>query len=254
MLEINNLYFRYSKKDQLVLNDLSLKLSDGKLGIILGINGSGKSTLFKVINRIVIPTSGTIKLDNLDIEKIKITELSKMIAYVPQEQELTPLTIYETVLLGRLPYFGYNESEEDRKVVDEVLKKYDLYDIKDKCVNILSGGLKQRVVIARAMVKNPKLVIFDEPTNSLDIKNELFILAEAKKLSQSGISVLMSVHDLNIALKYADVLYLLKDGRIIQNGNSDIITESSIKDLFDLDVEIVKIKNQKYIIYKDKEK
>ena len=107
MLEINNLYFRYSKKDQLVLNDLSLKLSDGKLGIILGTNGSGKSTLFKVINHIVKPTSGIIKLDNIDITKLGTAELSKMIAYVPQEQELTPLTIYETVLLGRLPYFGY---------------------------------------------------------------------------------------------------------------------------------------------------
>lgn len=253
MLEINNLSFAYNKNNN-VLNNVSLKLPKGKIGIVLGKNGCGKSTLLKNILGILTPSSGTIKLDNIDLVNLKRSERAKLVSYVPQDIYFGDLNVFETILLGRISYFNYFSRYEDEQIVNEVIKELKLEHISNKNVNELSGGEKQKVAIARSLVSFPSLIIFDEPTVSLDIENEYLILNEAKKLVKSkNVTILMAIHDINLALKYGDYFYMIKDNNIKYEGNNEIINEKTIKDVFNIDVKINKVDDDKIMIVKGEE-
>ena len=247
MLEIKNLSFGY--KNHLVLNNLSLTLLDNKIGVILGKNGAGKSTLFKNILGILKPNEGSINIDNINLNTLSRKERAKKISYVPQDISFGELNVFDSVLVGRLSNFNYFSRYEDEQITKKIIKEMSLEKIMNKNVNELSGGEKQKVAIARALVQEANVLIFDEPTGNLDISNEQLILKEARKIvKEKNVSILISIHDLNLALQYGDDFYFLKDGYIKYHGGKEIFTKEIIKDIFDIEVNIVNIQNQKIIL------
>lgn len=249
MLKIEKLSFKYKKRDKNVLCGLDLSLCSGEIGIVLGKNGSGKTTLFKNILGILVPDEGKISLNGKDLLKLSPRERAREIAYVPQDIRFGSLTVFDSVLMGRISYFGLKATEIDYEAVKKILKDMNLYEHASRNVETLSGGEKQKVAIARAMAQEPKLLIFDEPCGNLDIENELLIMSEAKKLARKkNIAILCSLHDLNGALSFGDKFFFIKNGSVKYCGSEDVVTENVIKDIFDVSVKIVEIENQKVII------
>lgn len=251
MLKISNLSFAY-KKNNNVLNDINLSLKNKSIGVVLGKNGSGKSTLFKNILGILKPNNGDIKLNDLDMINIKKDLRAKKISYVHQDITFGSLSVFDSVLLGRITYFNYIVKDEDIKIVNDIIHEMKLDKIALKNVNELSGGERQKVAIARALVQEPELIIFDEPTGNLDIYNEKLILDEAKKIVKNkNVSILISLHDLNLAYEFADEFYFIKEGKIIYQGDKEVFNEENIKETFDLNVKLINVENKKIVMIGD---
>jgi len=249
MLKVDNLYFRYSKAGRSVLNGASLELKQGQIGILLGKNGSGKTTLFKNILGIERPESGHIRFDGEDLLKMKRRDRARRIAYVPQHIHFGDLTVLDSVLMGRISYFGMKAGREDYEAVEKILEDMQLTGFAYRSAEALSGGEKQKIAIARAMAQEPKLMIFDEPTGNLDMANEQLIIEEARKLArEKNIAVLSSLHDLNQALSFGDRFFFLKNGVVAHAGGREIITPETVKDAFDVDVRIREIDGQTVIL------
>ena len=249
MLKVENMQFRYNKNGNLVLNGASLELKQGEIGILLGKNGSGKTTLFKNILGIEKPLSGKIQFDGEDLQKMKRRERARRIAYVPQHIHFGDLSVMDSVLMGRVSYFGMKAGKEDYEAVEKILADMQLQSFASRSAEALSGGEKQKIAIARAMAQEPKLMIFDEPTGNLDIANEQLIIEEAKKLArEKNISILSSLHDVNQALAFGDKFFFMKNGVVKYSGGKEIVTEAVIKDIFDIDVKVIEIDGKKVML------
>lgn len=242
MFEIHNLLFRYNRRSPEVLRGIHLELQPGEIGILLGRNGAGKSTLFQNIIGIEKPLSGDILLNGKSILGMRIPQRAKQIAYVPQTVNFGDLTVFDTVLTGRLAHFGLHAGQEDIRATEQVLDEMGLTDFAHRSADRLSGGEKQKVAIARAIVGEPELIVFDEPTGNLDLANERLLMEESRRLAKErGIAILCSLHGLNEALELGDRFYFMKDGIIRYNGGKDIFTEDVIADVFGVQVKIVSL-------------
>ena len=249
MLSVENLTFRYSRQGAPVLNGVNLALNQGEIGILLGKNGSGKTTCFKNILGILSPTGGSIRFDGENLLKMPRRERARRIAYVPQDIHFGALSVFDSILMGRVSYFGLKASQDDYLAAEKIMVEMHLEDFAQRNVEELSGGERQKIAIARAMAQEPKLMVFDEPTGNLDIANEQLIIEEARKLAkEKNIAVLSSLHDLNQAMNFGDKFFFLKNGAVKYAGGKEIIREDVIRDIFDIDVRIVEIEKQKVII------
>ena len=249
MLNVENLNFRYSKFSRPVLNGASLQLNAGEVGILLGKNGSGKTTLFKNILGINRPGSGKILFEGENLLKMSRKERARRIAYVPQDIHFGALTVFDSIMLGRISYFGLKSGDDDYKAVEKILTDMHLESYAFRMVDELSGGERQKIAIARAMAQEPKLMVFDEPTGNLDIANEQLIIEEARKLAkEKNIAILSSLHDLNQALTFGDKFFFLKNGVVKYAGGREIITPEVVKDTFDVDVRIHRIDGQTVVL------
>ncbi|MCW4009844.1 MAG: ABC transporter ATP-binding protein [Candidatus Bathyarchaeota archaeon] len=234
-LVIDNLSFNYASFA--VLKDINIKVDVGEVLSIVGPNGSGKSTLLKCINRILKPQRDTILIDGRCTTKISIKEMSKLMGYVPQSSISTfPFTVFDIVLMGRRPYINWNLSENDSRIAAEMLDFLGIGSLAMRHFNELSGGEQQKVVIARALAQQPQILLFDEPTSSLDIKHQLEILCILKSLAQNlSCSVVVSIHDLNLASRFSDTMVMLKKGRIFAVGSpEEVLTEENIAAVYDI--------------------
>lgn len=249
MLKCENLTFRYSKRGPSVLSGVNLELGQGEIGILLGKNGSGKTTLFKNILGILSPSEGEIQFDGENLKTLSRRERARRIAYVPQDIHFGALSVFDSILMGRVSYFGMKAGQEDYLAAEQILRDMHLEDYAQRNVEELSGGERQKIAIARAMAQEPKLMVFDEPTGNLDIANEQLIIEEAKKLAkEKNISIFSSLHDLNQAMAFGDRFFFLKDGVVKYTGGKEIVNRDVIKDIFDIDVKIVDIENRKVIL------
>ncbi len=254
MLICEDLRFRYSAGGDPVLNGASLSLEQGQIGIVLGKNGSGKTTLFKNILGIHNPKSGSIRFDGEDLLKMNRRERARRIAYVPQDIRFGALSVFDSILMGRVSYFGLKAGREDYAAVEKIIADMGLEGFAGRNVEELSGGERQKIAIARAMAQEPKLMIFDEPTGNLDIANEQLIIREAKRLArEKNISILSSLHDLNQALHFGDRFFFMRDGVVKYAGGAQCVNEEVIKDIFDIDVKIATVEGRKVILggYRD---
>ena len=249
MLSIKDLKFTYKRNTPPTLNGVSLELSGGEVGILLGKNGSGKTTLFKNILGILRPSCGEIRIDGEEILKMPGRERARLVAYVPQDIRFGALTVFDSVMIGRVSHFGLAASAEDYLVVERTLADMGLTEYALREVEKLSGGERQKVAIARAIAQEPRILVFDEPTGNLDIANERLIIEEAKRLAaERGIAVLIAMHDLNRALSLGDRFFFLKDGAITHSGGRDSVTEEVIFDTFGVRVRLAEVDGRIIVI------
>ncbi len=239
MLIVNHLFSSYSKKGKAILDDISFQLGDGEIGVLLGPNGAGKSTLFQSILGTLKTKRGEILIDGVSQEDSKRKEWARKIAYVPQRIPSSSLSVFETVLLGRMPYFSLSPNKGDKEHTAQILDELGLSSFQNKATNVLSGGELQKVAIACALNQNPSLLLLDEPTSNLDIKNSVLLQGLCKKLAKTHrISILIATHDLNSALDLGNRFYFLKEGKLIGQGEEDAFDEENVFNTFGVHVGI----------------
>ena len=230
-VQVKNLGFSIDKKE--ILKNISFEVPKGSFVGIIGPNGSGKSTLLKNIYRLYKPSSGSITLDNKDLSKMKDKDCAKEIAVLAQESNSQfDFTVEQIVKMGRYPYKSIFEdySKSDIQMVKDMLEKVGLNNYSNRSFSNLSGGEKQRTLIARALVQNTDFLILDEPTNHLDIGYQIQLMDLIKSLN---ITTLSAIHDMNIASMYCDYLIVMKDGKIKDFGKvEDVITSQMLKEIF----------------------
>ena len=222
MLVLNNLHFSIDGKK--VLDGVSASFAPERIHGIIGPNGSGKTTLLKNICRIWKPQSGTIEINGRDYAGMSRRDLSAMVTLVPQKTAIAfPVSVFDIVAMGRNPRmerFG-GLSRNDREVVEHALRKIDILALKDRNINELSGGEEQLAIIARAIATEASLILLDEPTSDLDIRHTLKIIKILLGFKEQGKTIVMTVHDLNLARKYCDTITIMNDGRIVFSGSPE---------------------------------
>lgn len=248
-LQVKNLSFGYSKKK--ILDNISFELKDEKLTILLGANGSGKSTLFKLLLGFYKNYSGKILINGNESRSINTKDRSKMIAYIPQSAHtIYDYDVFDMVLMGRISKNRIFDAPKkiDYEKTEEAMHMIGINHLKGRGFRKLSGGERQLVLIARAIAQECNLIIMDEPTSSLDYGNQIHILNIIKDLQKKGYSILMSSHDPQQTLYFADRIIALKDSKILADGKTRThLNKMLIKNLYNLDVEIAYI-NNKYVI------
>jgi iron complex transport system ATP-binding protein len=238
-LKINECSFSYNI--QLVLDHISMQISEGEVVSIIGPNGSGKSTLLRCICRVLQPRGGVVYLNNQDVAHLKPRELARLFGYVPQSgAEVFPLTVYEAVLLGRKPYLSWGVGPKDREIVDRILRFMKIEEFALKYINEMSGGEKQRVLIARALAQEPEVLLLDEPTSNLDIKHQLEVLGLMQKFAHDGgMTVIMVLHDLNLASRFSDKLVLINEGKVFASGPpAAVLNPANIRAVYDVEADV----------------
>lgn len=248
-LQIKNLSFAY-KKDLKILDDISISLEQGNILGILGPNGTGKTTFIKCINRIHEPLEGQIIFEDKDLRVLRHEDVAKVIAYVPQYINTSfSMSVVDAVMMGRLPYAKHSYSENDKKIVFDVIKNMELTDFAFRNIRELSGGERQRVFVARALAQNPKMIILDEPTSSLDLHNQLFILRTIEKVAkENNITIIMTIHDLNLAAMFCDKILMLKDKKIFAYGSTnEVLTEYNVNTMYKVNTKITVEEGYKHI-------
>jgi len=238
ILKVNNLEFQYNSVN--TLTQVSFSIEKGSITAILGPNGVGKTTLLKCLNHILHPQKGEVKVKGRAVKEMNIKQIAKEISYVAQKNDAARVTVFDAILMGRLPHIRYRTRDIDLKKVDAVMKKLNLSHMGLKYLDQLSGGELQKVSIARALVQETDLLLLDEPTSSLDLKNQTRILGLVKAIVKShNIAAVMTMHDLNAALRYADNYICLKDGTIFSAGKINKISPEMVTAVYGLPVEIV---------------
>lgn len=238
MLKTNNLSVGYNNK--VVISNINVEVKNGEILCLLGSNGAGKTTLLRSLSKLISPIKGEIYLNGVDINCISRKALSKKMALVLTNRLLGDLmTVQDIVNIGRYPYTGFfgNLSKKDLIMVDEALESVDALHLKKRYFDELSDGEKQKVLVARALVQEPEIIILDEPTTHLDIKHRLELINILKKLSkEKSISVILSLHEIDIALKSCDKVALIKNNKVIAYGQpEDVVDEDIINSLYELD-------------------
>ncbi|MBU8849021.1 MAG: ABC transporter ATP-binding protein [Desulfobacterales bacterium] len=238
ILKVNDLAFHYKSHE--TLKNVSFSIQRGETTVILGPNGVGKTTLLKCLNSILTPQTGDILVKDKNIRAMDIKQIAKEISYVAQKNETARITAFDAILLGRHPHIRYKTSPDDLKKVDAVIKRLDLSHLCLKYLDQMSGGELQKVSIARALVQQTDLLLLDEPTSSLDLKNQTDILGLIRHIVKGhNIAAVMTMHDLNTALRYADQYLFLKDKTIYGAGKINEISSKMIEDVYGVKVEIV---------------
>lgn len=248
MLKVKDLSFRYPNGPRL-LEDINFSLEKGKVLAVLGNNGAGKSTMLKCLNKIINPKKGSIKMNNEELTDMKINQIAKRIAFVAQSLPEAQMLVYDMVMLGRRPYMGWGLTQKDYKIVYEAMETLDLISMKNRFLNQLSGGERQKVMLARALAQQARLLLLDEPTSNLDIQNQYQVLQTVQNICyETGIMSIVVIHDLNLALRFCDEFLLMKDGKVYGYGGSEILSRKAIWDIYNIKGEIVSVNNKKTII------
>lgn len=234
MLEIKNLTCGYDSK--FILQGINFEIGAGELVGIIGPNGSGKTTLLRAITKVIRPKKGEILLEKENIEKLRFKELAKKIAVVSQNSVANFMTVEEFVLLGRIPHrrrLQFLETKVDAKIAQEGMALTDTLRFKERSLGTLSSGERQLVVIARTLAQEPRLLLLDEPTSHLDIAHQVKILDLLKRLNKNGLTVIIVLHDLNLASEYCSRLILLHNGSVHKVGPPhEVLTYQIIEEVY----------------------
>jgi len=239
-LSVENLSFRYP--DVPVLRNIAFDLPSGDFLSLLGPNGSGKSTLLRLLDRILLPESGTITLDGRPLSEFSRRELAKRVAYVPQDTLwVFPYTVLEVVLMGRSPYIGRSgfENEQDLEIARETMRLTDIAHLANKLITGISGGERQRVLIARALSQQPRILLLDEPNAHLDISHQIEIFQILRQQNeQKNLTIVSVSHDLNLAAAFSRRTLLLANtgnegASIFAIGQpKDVLTQANIEEVY----------------------
>lgn len=248
MLSIKNLKFHYPGGPQ-VLKEINFELEAGKFLAILGNNGVGKSTMLKCFNRIIAPDGGSIGLNGEEILNLPIREVAKRIAFVAQNVPSTQMTVHDMVMLGRKPYMQWGFTKEDHRIIHEVMEQLGLTHLRGRFLNELSGGERQKVMLARALAQQPKLLLLDEPTSSLDLQNQYQVLQIVREICHtSEIAAIVVIHDLNLALRFCDRFLLMQKGEVYRCGDEQVLDREAIWEVYGVHGEVADVKGRKIVL------
>jgi len=247
-ITISNLSFSYN--DHRILDDLSLVVESSEVLSLVGPNGSGKTTLIKCIDRILKP-KGSILLDGRDMSRMSRQDVARQIGYVPQSSSSAmAITVFDAVLMGRRPHMGWMVEDADLDKVAQVLERLHLLDLAMHDFSQLSGGQKQKVLIARALAQEPSVLLLDEPTSNLDMRHQLEVMETVSGMvREKKIAAVMAIHDLNLASRFSDRLVMLKKGKIYASGEpKDLLNESNIEKVYGIKAMIMDAFGRPYIV------
>ncbi len=247
ILEVKGLDFAYNGRR--VLEQVSLALEAGCIMAVVGVNGAGKTTLLKSLNRVLEPGPGVVFCDGRDVRDFSRSELARKMGYLPQQAAGGRLTVFESVLLGRRPYLAAGMSARDYQVVEAALARLGLAELAMRPVSQLSGGQFQKVLLARALAQEPRVLLLDEPTSSLDLKNQLEVMGLVRRVvDEQHLAAVVSIHDLNLALRFADTFVFLKDGRVLANLSRDGVDAEIIARAYGLEVALVRVNGATVVV------
>lgn len=241
ILEVKNISLSYQKDP--IVKELDVSFMKGKISVIIGPNGCGKSTLLKGISRLLKKETGSIILNDTNMDELSNKEIAKQLAFLPQSATAPEdVTVRDVVELGRYPYRKVLQkvSQEEKIIVDEVLQQTGLFHLRDENINNLSGGQKQRVWIAMALAQKTEIILLDEPTTYLDLGHQIEVLNLLKELNETtGQTIIMVLHDLNLASRFSDYMIGMKNGRVVYEGvPTEMMTPTILKDLFGIEAYI----------------
>ena len=251
MMQVKNLSFHYKGCPE-VLRDVSFEMEPGKFLAVLGNNGVGKSTLLKCFNHILKPDSGEVILGGENLLKKAPREVAKQVAFVSQSVPNTQMTVHDVVMLGRRPYMKWGFTPEDHAIVHEAMDRLGLNAMRGRFLGQLSGGEKQKVMLARALAQQPKALLLDEPTSALDIQNQYQVLKIVRDIChKDNMVAVVVIHDLNLALRFCDRFLLLKDGKVYRHGDRSILDSTALKEVYGVDAKVVEIEGRHMVLVEE---
>jgi iron complex transport system ATP-binding protein len=247
MLEVRGVKFAYRGRE--VLSNIGLEAGANDVLAILGPNGAGKTTLLKCINGLLKTRTGTMMLEEEELREMSKVEVAKRIGYVPQRADVSKMTVFDSVLLGRKPHITWDVSNKDIQIAKDIIHGLDLDALSLKYIDEISGGELQKVQIARALVQQPKVLLLDEPTSSLDLCNQHRIMTSVVHVVKGNdLTAVMTMHDLNLALRYADKFIMLKDGVVFAAGGREVMTTANIEAVYGLPVAVQSYEGRPVVI------
>ena len=255
ILQVQDINFSYDQET--VLHSISMNVSPGEFIGVIGPNGSGKSTLLKLLGGVLKPDSGQLHFKETNYLDYKQKLLAQSITWVPQEHPMAfNFKVSEIVLMGRHPYLSAFtfEGEDDVEIAHSAMESTQTLQFAQRNFNEISGGEKQRVVIAGAIAQEPELMILDEPTSALDIKYQIQILSILKKLNENQqTTIVLAMHDLHLASKFCSRLILLDEGKIFKDGiTTDVLQKEHIEKVYGVKVHVINDPNGNIIISPDR--
>lgn len=247
-LEVRNLRYGYTPERE-VVKGVSFSVRAGECVAVLGTNGVGKTTMLKCINRIIRPQAGEVLVDGLPVHRLSGRELAQRIGYVPQACEFADSSVFDAVLLGRKPFLRWDVTKRDLEIVQEVLELLGLEEYAHREVNALSGGERQKVSIARALAQQAPVLLFDEPTSSLDLRNQLEVLDMTKQVvRQQGLAAVVILHDLNLALRFADQFLVMKEGTVRAFGGREVVDPEMIREVYGVQAQMLEVNGRPVVV------
>lgn len=244
ILRIDNASFSYNRGEK-IFEGINLEVNKSDVLCILGPNGTGKSTLIKCINGLLNLDSGDIFLNSTNISEMARTDLAKMVGYIPQSHSSTfAFSVFDVILMGRAPHLNVTSvpGKKDFKIADKAMKSLGISHLKDKSYTEISGGEKQMVLLARVLTQEPELLLLDEPTSHLDFGNQIRTLDVINRLSENGLSVVMTSHYPDHAFLSSNKVAIMKDGGIMDIGKPEsVVTEENMKKAYDIDVKVIDV-------------
>lgn len=247
ILDVSGIRFSYNSHP--VLDGVGFALEKGRVLAVLGVNGAGKSTLLKCLNRVLRPREGSALLDDEDLLAMSPRAVARRVGYVPQRHPDTLLNVYEAVLLGRKPHMGWTVSDADHQIVERVLDRMGMSAMALRPVRDLSGGEAQKVVIARALAQSPRVLLLDEPTSNLDLKNQLEVMGLVREIvTGQGLSAIVAIHDLNLALRFSDRFLFLKNHRVHGLVSKGKLSAEIISEVYGVEVALNRIGAHRVVV------
>ena len=249
MTEVKNLSFSYRCGRQ-ILRRISFSVPTGSCLAILGNNGAGKSTLLKCLSHLLRPQEGEVLVDGADLLSQSVAQAARTVALVSQTPQPSRLTVYDMVLLGRKPYLKWDFTDHDRALAEGALRQLGLEDMALRYADQLSGGEGQKVQLARALTQEPRLLLLDEPTSSLDLKHQLGTMALVRDLCRrEGLTAVAAIHDLNLAAMFCTRFLLLREGGVFaQGGAEEVLTRENIRAVYGVDTQPLTLRGRPYLL------
>lgn len=250
MIDLNNITAGYNKVE--IINNVNISFEQGTITTIIGKNGCGKTTLLKTAANLLKPLNGEIIIKGKNIKSISDKELAKQFSFLPQLRTVPNITVYNLVMHGRYPYLGFSRTPQkiDKLIVEQAIENMGLKEERNKNIQELSGGQRQKVYIAMVLAQDTDIIFLDEPTTYLDINHQLEILEIVKKLKKMGKTVVMVLHDLSSALSYSDKICLMEKGQIAIYDTPQVVFNSKeIDRIFKVSSEQVLVMNEALIQY-----
>lgn len=247
ILDVRDIHIGYNGR--MVLQGLDLTVDRGQVLTILGPNGVGKTTLLRCINAMLRPKTGAVLVEDADVFRMRAGEIAKRLGYVAQRNDAGRMTAFDAVLLGRKPHLRWRISAEDLRKVDGALKQLDLAHLALRHIDEMSGGELQKVCIARALVQEPSVLLLDEPTSSLDLKNQLEILRTIRQVViEHQLAAVMTMHDLNMAFRFSDTYLFMKQGKVFCCGRNEDLTPEVVQAVYGVPVDILRHRRQIVVV------